>query len=265
MKRMLLNSLFVLISFLGVGTHSSFGQKKNSSIESVNLVEQKLPDNPAVYQGDFKQEFLTDFFKSIGKIVMDGDEFKFVISLIINEKGVVEEVMVLGGGSTIMKERMESIAKSLAKWTPEVKEGKYVKSQVTVPFVIKDSDFIMSSAELNKLLEASKEKSQNNVYTETDVRATYPDGLRVFQQEFIKLFTPPTFEGDKLRFAITFVVERDGTVSDIKLIGISGPNQDQLLKKIENAFNQLKKWTPATQDGKQVRSEFTLPFTLQKY
>ncbi|WP_242651221.1 energy transducer TonB [Myroides marinus] len=262
MKTVLLRS-FVALLFFTLGAQSTFAQKrsKNAKKEQVTTVQKK--DTVAIYAGDFKEDFLRVFFKESGKIVYSGTEFKFVLSLILTDTGVVEDVIVLGVDNTNVKERMKTIAKNLGKWTPEVKAGQDIRSQVTVPFAIKESEFIMNPAELDRLLAESKERSKESVYSNVDTKATYPDGMSVFVQQFVELFTPPIFEGDKLRFAITFIVEKDGTVTDIKLYGISSPNQAELLKEITKAFVSMKKWIPAIKDGKPVRSQFTLPLTLQ--
>ena len=154
----ILRLVFVFTLFV-LGTQYSVAQRKNKKSKNKHTTEVVTTprDTIATYQGDFKEDFLRAFFKESGKIVFNGAEFKFVLSLLLTDTGEVNEVIVLGVDNSNVKERMKTIAMSVGTWNPEVKEGKHVKSQVTIPFVIKQSDFIMTPADLNKLLEKNKE------------------------------------------------------------------------------------------------------------
>ncbi|MCC9042468.1 hypothetical protein LNQ81_07145 [Myroides sp. M-43] len=148
--------IFVFLLFT-LGTQDNLAQRKNKRMQSKEVTEVITPlhDTVAIYQGDFKIEFLKTFFKESGKIVYNGSELRFVLSLVLSDTGDIDEVIVLGIDNSNVKERMKTIAKSLGTWTPQIKEGQSVKSQVTIPFSIKGSDFIINS---NKLLEESKQE-----------------------------------------------------------------------------------------------------------
>lgn len=64
------------------------------------------------------------------------------------------------------------------------------------------------------------------------------------------------------RVFVTFVVERDGKVTDVKVLrGIGGGCDEEAIRVVKN----MPKWTPGKQRGKPVRVQFNLPikFTLQ--
>jgi len=61
---------------------------------------------------------------------------------------------------------------------------------------------------------------------------------------------------------VTFVVERDGSVTDVKLLrGIGGGCDEEAIRVVAS----MPKWTPGKQRGKPVRVQYNLPvrFTLQ--
>jgi len=61
---------------------------------------------------------------------------------------------------------------------------------------------------------------------------------------------------------VTFVVERDGSVTDVKLLrGIGGGCDEEAIRVVSS----MPKWTPGKQRGKPVRVQYNLPvrFTLQ--
>ena len=62
---------------------------------------------------------------------------------------------------------------------------------------------------------------------------------------------------------LTFVVERDGSLTDIKVLrGIGGGCDEEAVRVISAS----PKWQPGMQDGRAVRTQFTVPinFSLTK-
>lgn len=155
MKTVLLRS-FVALLFFTLGAQSTFAQKRSKKAKKEQVITVQKKDTIATYAGDFKEDFLRVFFKESDKIVYNGTEFKFVLSLILTDTGVVEDVIVLGVDNINVKERMKTIAKNLGKWTPEVKAGQDIRSQVAITFEITDKEYFITQAELLKLLEKDK-------------------------------------------------------------------------------------------------------------
>ena len=75
---------------------------------------------------------------------------------------------------------------------------------------------------------------------------------------------PPIAEenGIKGRVVCQFVVERDGSITDIKVVRPVDPSLD---KEAVRVIKAMPKWIPGKQNGSSVRVKFTLPvtFTLQ--
>ena len=66
------------------------------------------------------------------------------------------------------------------------------------------------------------------------------------------------------RVYIQFVVERDGTVQDGKIVRDIGAGCGQAALKVVNDMNNLpQRWTPGKQRGKAVRVLYTLPVTFK--
>ena len=88
----------------------------------------------------------------------------------------------------------------------------------------------------------------------------YPGGMEAFYKHLSKNYRTPNnknFKGGK--FFITFVIEKDGSITDMKVIRDIGFGTG------EEAIRVLKmseKWKPAEQNGQKVRVQFSLPFTL---
>ena len=107
----------------------------------------------------------------------------------------------------------------------------------------------------------------NTVYTDVDVEGTFPGGeekLTQFVQNFFKMPSAAQELGISGIVFIQFVVERDGTISNIKAIA---PPERQLGYGLEKECMRViqltsGKWKPAERAGKKVRSYWRFPFEI---
>ncbi|MGX9986779.1 energy transducer TonB [Soonwooa purpurea] len=111
-------------------------------------------------------------------------------------------------------------------------------------------------------IEAKPAVSTTEVYDSVDQSAEYPGGMNALRSFLSNNFDTSLFDGGegKLTAKLRFVVERDGTVSDVKIIQKSG-NNDFDNEAIRNV-KKLKKWKPGKKDGEAVRSYYGIPFTM---
>ena len=97
--------------------------------------------------------------------------------------------------------------------------------------------------------------------TKVDVSADFIGGIDAFRNKVMSSFDISEFEesNEKLSTEITFVVEKDGSISNIKASG----KDDAFNKETIRAIKSIKgKWTPAKIDGRPVRSYFRFPVSV---
>jgi len=94
-----------------------------------------------------------------------------------------------------------------------------------------------------------------------DVAADFKGGINAFREKVSQNFdTESIDQTGMVSGIITFVVERDGSISNIK---INGQNSD-FNKEAERTVKSIKsKWTPAKLNGKTVRSSFRMPISMR--
>lgn len=105
-------------------------------------------------------------------------------------------------------------------------------------------------------------KVDNNPVTTVDVEAKFNGGIDVFRNKVVGNFDTGNFEGsgDLMKTVVTFIVEKDGTISNIKANG----DNSQFNKEAEQTIRSIKgKWTPAKLNGENVRSYFKFPISMQ--
>ncbi len=103
----------------------------------------------------------------------------------------------------------------------------------------------------------------NNLYNTAgvDVKPEFPGGIEEFYKYIARNFYAPTakqFKGG--RIIASFIIEIDGSVSDIKVINDLGfGTKEETIRVLKDCI----KWKPAEQNGQKVRCSYTLPITLQ--
>ena len=100
---------------------------------------------------------------------------------------------------------------------------------------------------------------QDSIYRVTEVMPQYPGGpneIMRYIQENIKY--PQSAKANKIegRVYVTFVVEKDGSITNAAVIrGFDKECDAEALRVVSS----MPKWNPGQQDGKNVRTQFTIP------
>lgn len=103
----------------------------------------------------------------------------------------------------------------------------------------------------------------NEIFTNVEVVPGFPGGLGQFGKFLEKNLRYPAIareNGIKGRVYCSFVVEKDGSLTDIKIArGIGGGCDEEAVRVLKNS----PKWTPGIQNGRPVRVSYTIPIVFQ--
>lgn len=102
----------------------------------------------------------------------------------------------------------------------------------------------------------------NNIYNTAgiEVKPDFPGGLEKFYKFVANNYRTPEEEGLKGKVFVTFVVEKDGSLTDIKVIRDIGFGTG---KEAIRVLKSSPRWNPGEQNGKKVRVLYSLPITIQ--
>ena len=103
------------------------------------------------------------------------------------------------------------------------------------------------------------------IFTVVEQEAAFPGGIQKLNEYLatsIKYPQQAKETGTRGRVMLTFVVERGGSITDIKVLRDIGSGCGEEAKRV---VKEMPKWQPAKQRGKAVRQQFVLPvsFNLQ--
>ncbi|SEF76613.1 protein TonB [Halpernia humi] len=111
-------------------------------------------------------------------------------------------------------------------------------------------------------VEVKPKVSDTEIYDAVDQQSEFPGGINAFRQKVSGNFDTSVMSGDEgtVKTEVTFVVERDGSITDVRA---SGPNSDFNSEAVRTIKGIRNKWTPAKINGQPVRSRYRLPLTMQ--
>ena len=101
------------------------------------------------------------------------------------------------------------------------------------------------------------------IYEKVDQMPQFPGGdaaLMQFLSYHIKYPVIAEKEGIQGRVVCTFVIERDGSIVDIKVINSVAPSLD---KEAVRVIKSMPKWFPGKKNGTPVRVKYTFPVTFR--
>jgi protein TonB len=126
-----------------------------------------------------------------------------------------------------------------------------------------------ASANLDKGAELAQEEQKGDdtdytqIFNNVQVPAGPPGGINAFRKQISNSFRMPEVEESTIGTVIArFVVAEDGSISDIKIVKES-PTGLGLAKEATRILLKSPKWTPGFQNGRSVKSYFTLPISIQ--
>ncbi|MBR4729859.1 MAG: energy transducer TonB [Prevotella sp.] len=129
------------------------------------------------------------------------------------------------------------------------------------PIVQESDDLVPKTKE--KIIE--EEGQDNKDYDNVEQMPEYPGGQAALLKYLAKnIKYPVVAEGNGIqgRVIVTFVVERDGSITDVKVVKSVDPSLDEEALRVVKA---MPKWKPGMINGKPVRVKETVPvqFKLQ--
>jgi len=113
--------------------------------------------------------------------------------------------------------------------------------------------------------EKTTHPNQNSLYNSAgiDAKPDFPGGIKEFHKYIAKNYiTPPEAKEIKGKVYVTFVVEIDGTLTNIKVLRDLGFGTG---KEAIRVLEQSPKWIPGQQKGRQVRTLFSLPISINGF
>lgn len=201
----------------------------------------------------------------------NGIQGRVTASFIVEKDGSIRNVEVIRGVDPSLDAEAIRILSDMPNWTPGKQRGQDVAVKYTVPVTFRlqgktENQPTPGKDDIVVVGYGSNEADNSNqVFAMVEKMPEFPggqDGLIAFLAKTIQYPKEAQEKGLQGRVVCSFIVEKNGSLSDVKVIRGIDPSLDQEALRV---ISVMPKWTPGTQRGKAVRVKYTVPltFTLQ--
>lgn len=204
-------------------------------------------DTPAFLHG---QKGLEDVLKRLSAVLAYDEEVSdtVTVSLIVLEDGSVKQPTIESKPNNYDETKLLEACGKMPKWMPAYKDGNPITKEVffsiKVPKVYDDS-------------------GNDEAFYTVDQMPSYPGGIEALKQFLTSHMRYPREceeNGIQGRPVCTFIVERDGTITDVRVTKSVHPLLDKEAMRI---ISLMPRWIPGKTNGKPVRVKSAIPLTFR--
>lgn len=175
------------------------------------------------------------------------------VQMTIEKNGSVTDAKIVRSVSPDLDAEALRVVNSSPKWKPGINNGIAVRVNYTVAINFSPDEEVQTTDTV---------KADTAKYVSVDQVPEFPGGMEGFYHYLVKnLKYPPVARDGRIegRVIITFVVEKDGSLSDIKAVRSLSKETDEEAVRL---MTRSPKWKPGIQNGKPVRVQYSLPISF---
>ncbi len=235
---------------------------KHAKNDSIYQIVDQMPEFPGGTEALLK--FVANNVKYPEKAKDEEISGRVFISFVIEKDGSVSNVEVkrgIGGGCD---DEAVRVVKAMPKWKPGKKDGKPVRVSYMLPVNFKLTDDIpMKSVKKTEANKPEMKPNADGVYQIVEEMPSFPGGDQKLMEYIANNINYPQEARDKGiegRVFIRMVIEKDGSVSNVKLLrGIGGGCDEEA----ERVIKSMPKWKPGMMKGEPVPVSYQIPINFK--
>ena len=252
---------------------------------------EKMPVFPG---GDMAMmEFLSKNIKYPVEAQKKGLQGRVVVSFVVEKDGSLTEIKTVKSVDPLLDEEAVRVVSAMPKWEPGKQKGKPVRVKYNVPISFKltgsatKTDGQTAPALSPADAPTAQSSSEERIFEVVEKMPEFPGGAKALMEYIsynVRYPKEAQESGEQGRVIVGFIVEKDGTISNARVVRSNRFVLAQVQKdggivtKVETAeesarheletealrvINAMPKWTPGKQNGNAVRVRYTIPVTFR--
>ena len=195
---------------------------------------------------------------------------KVIVQFVVNTDGSICNDSVVRSVDPILDAEAIRVVRSMPNWTPGKQRGEPVRVRFTMPVAFgmggnttSGTPHTYTNTTVKQKTVAKQDDAEDEIVNAPEELAVYPGGmgeLMKFLSRNIKYPKEAQDKGIQGRVVLQFVVNKDGSICDSKVVKAVDPQLDAEALRVINA---MPNWTPGKQKGEPVRTRFTLPVSFR--
>lgn len=228
-------------------------------------------------------KFLNDNIKYPVEAIEKKIDGRVITNFIVEKDGRITDVQVVRGIDPLLDKEAVRVIQSMPNWEPGAQRGENVRVRFTLPVVFRlqgdnntasgtppppppppTGSYDLKPMNIDSLLQ-KLEQDPSHIFVWAEKHPEFPQGnaaLMRFLSDNIDYPKEAQENGIQGRVITNFVVEKDGSITDVQVVRAVNPLLDAEAVRV---IKTMPKWKPGTLKGQPVRVRFTLPvvFRLQ--
>ena len=245
-------------------------EKVMDASEATNTVPQDKPKEDQIFQicevppqfpGGVVEwmKFLSANMKYPAEAKEKKQEGRVIVQFIVEKDGSITNAKVVRGVSPLLDQEALRVVGIMPKWNPATQRGQAVRVQYTLPVMFSLNGKIdeMQQHQVNM------KPNEKGIYNLVEEPASFPGGMAnclKFLSENVKYPEDCKKEGIQGRVIAQFIIDKDGSVKDVKIVRGVHPSLD---KEAIRVIEAMPKWTPGKVKGEPVKCQYTLPIAFK--
>jgi hypothetical protein len=240
-----------------------FALQLTFSQESELLMDTELVSSPDAFNPKFEGGSVLKFYDFVNrefnfsKVTKSG---KMVASFTVDADGSIKDIKVLEFPEVSAAAEIIRVLNKSPKWEPALRNGKPFSTTVKLPLIFKEK---VKREEIKAVVKKDSTTTATNdsekIYNSVETKPDFKGGIKEFYNYVGKNFRVPDVNKLSGKVIVSFVVEKDGSLTDIKVIrDIGYGTGEEAIRVLKNCPN----WIPGYQSGKPVRVLYNLPITI---
>jgi TonB family protein len=243
------------------------GKVSETFVKNDTTVYQVVETAPTFPGGMYKMfKYLTDNVKYPIECREKGIEGRTMVKFIVKKDGSIGNIEIVksSGNENLDKEAIR-IVSSMPNWEPGMQRGEAVNVSFTIPITFKLQNPPKQETVTNVQI-TTLNTNEDQIFQVVEQMPEFSGGMTAlmkYLRENIKYPEECAKENIQGKAFVSFVVKKDGSISDIKIMKSSG--NEKLDNESLRVVSSMPKWKPGMQRGEVVNVRFSLPimFRLQ--
>ena len=122
---------------------------------------------------------------------------------------------------------------------------------------------VLKAKEVIAQPEPPKHEEESKVFDVVEQMPSFPGGqgaLLEYLASHVKYPVVAQENGVQGRVVVSFIVEKDGSITDVRVVRSVDPSLD---REAQRVVSSMPRWTPGKQNGSAVRVKYTVPVTFR--
>lgn len=189
-----------------------------------------------------------------------GEHGRVILQFIVEKDGSITDVKVARSVSSSLDAEAIRVVSAMPKWKPGMQRGQAVRVKYVMPVMFNEKGEVDP-----KTSRPIPEADGYGIYNIADEMPEFPGGMGECMKHINSNIIYPAeahSKGEQGRVIVQFVVEKDGRLTNAKVVRGISPTLDAEAVRL---VGTMPAWTPGKVKGEAVRCKYTIPvmFRLQ--